>query len=53
LLPVIDLTLCARTGNIYAGLYYPMIVAAVTLVAGSLLLKETQCTLIWDEYNQA
>jgi hypothetical protein len=53
LLPVIDLTLCARTGNIYAGLYYPMIVAAVTLVAGSLLLKETQCTLIWDEYNHA
>ena len=53
LLPVIGLTLCARTGNIYAGLYYPMIVAAITLVAGSLLLKETHGTLIWDEYNQA
>ncbi len=53
LLPVIGLTLCARTGNIYAGLYYPMIVAAVTLVVGSLLLKETRGTLIWDEYKQA
>jgi hypothetical protein len=30
-----------------------MIVAAVTLVAGSPLLKETHGTLIWDEYNQA
>jgi MFS family permease len=53
LLPLIGLTLCARTGNIYAGLYYPMIVAAITLVVGSLLLKETHGTLIWDEYNQA
>ena len=53
LLPLIGLTLCARTGNIYAGLYYPMIVAAVTLVVGGLLLKETHGTLIWDEYNQA
>lgn len=53
LLPVIGLTLCARPGNIYAGLYYPMIVAAITLVAGSLLLKETHGTLIWEVYNQA
>jgi MFS family permease len=53
LLPLIGLTLCARTGNIYAGLYYPMIVAAITLVTGSLLLKETHGTVIWDEYNQA
>src|SRR5260370_12307428 len=30
LLPLIGLTLCARTGDIYAELYYPMIVAAVT-----------------------
>jgi hypothetical protein len=50
LLPVIGLTLGARTGDIYAGLYYPMIVAAITLVAGSSLLKGT---LIWHEYNQA
>jgi hypothetical protein len=45
LLPVIGLTLCARTGNICAGLYYPMIVAAVTLVGGSLLLQPGQTEL--------
>jgi len=53
LLPLIGLSLCARTGNIYAGLYYPMIVAAITLVFGSLFLKETHGTLIWAEYNEA
>src|SRR5262249_38317494 len=49
LLPLIGLSLCARTGNIYAGLYYPIVVAAITLVVGSLLLKETHGTRIWDE----
>jgi MFS family permease len=48
-LPLIGLSLCAATGNIYAGLYYPMSVAAVTLVVGGLLLKETHGTRIWDE----
>jgi MFS family permease len=49
LLPLIGLWTCAATGNIYAGLYYPMIVAAVTFVIGSLLLKETHGVKIWDE----
>jgi MFS family permease len=49
LLPLIGLSVCAATGNIYAGLYYPMIVAAITLVFGSVLLKETHGTKIWDE----
>jgi MFS family permease len=53
LLPLIGLSLCARTGNIYAGLYYPMVVAAITLVVGSLFLKETHGTRIWDEYADA
>jgi MFS family permease len=48
LLPPIGLILCAQTGNIYAGLWYPMIVAAITFVAGSFLLKDTHNTLIWD-----
>ena len=46
LLPVIGLTIVARTGNIYAGLYYPIVVAAVTFVIGSLLLTETHNVLI-------
>jgi MFS family permease len=49
LLPLIGLSLVAGTGNIYAGLYYPMIVAGATFIVGSLLLKETQGTRIWDE----
>jgi MFS family permease len=49
LLPLIGLSVCAATGNIYAGLYYPMIVAAITLVFGSILLRETHGTKIWDE----
>jgi hypothetical protein len=47
--PLIGLWSCAATGNILAGLYYPMIVASVTLVVGSLVLKETHGTKIWDE----
>ena len=49
LLPLIGLGLCASTGNIYAGLYYPMAVAALTFVVGVFLLKETHGTLIWEE----
>jgi len=52
LLPVIGLTVIAETGNIYAGLYYPIIVALITFVVGSLLLKETRHTLIWDEVQK-
>ncbi|HXQ33516.1 MAG TPA: MFS transporter, partial [Anaerolineales bacterium] len=49
LLPVIGLSVVANTGNIYAGLYYPIIVASITFIVGSLLLRETKHTLIWDE----
>jgi MFS family permease len=49
LVPLIGLSTCAATGSIYAGLYYPMIVASITFVVGSLVLKETHGTKIWDE----
>jgi MFS family permease len=49
LLPLIGLYVVASTGNIYAGLYYPIIVAGATFIVGSLLLKETRHVLIWDE----
>jgi MFS family permease len=49
LLPVVGLWVVAQTGNIYAGLYYPIAVAALTFVVGSLFLKETHSTLIWKE----
>jgi len=49
LLPLIGLFVVEQTGNIYAGLYYPIIVAATTFVVGSLFLRETKHILIWDE----
>ncbi len=49
LLPLIGLSSVAATGNIYAGLYYPMIVAGMTFIVGSLLLRETKGVRIWDE----
>ena len=49
LLPVIGLTLVASAGNINAGLYYPIAIAAMSLVVGSLLLPQTHGTRIWEE----
>jgi MFS family permease len=49
LVPLVGLSVCAATGNIYAGLYYPMAVAAVTFVVGSFALRETHGARIWDE----
>jgi hypothetical protein len=49
LLPLIGLGLCATTGNIYAGLYYPMGVAGLTFIVGMIFLRETHGTLIWGE----
>jgi MFS family permease len=49
LLPLIGLSSVAWHGNIYAGLYYPMIVAGMTFIVGSLLLKETHGVRIWAE----
>jgi MFS family permease len=51
LLPLIGLSICAATGKIYAGLYYPMAVAALTFVVGSIALRETHGTRIWDEVD--
>ena len=49
LLPVVGLSVCAATGDIYAGLYYPMVVTGLTFLIGSLALKETHATRIWAE----
>src|SRR5881394_444300 len=52
LLPLIGLTVVAQTGNIYAGLYYPIAVAGLTFIVGTLLLRETKHVLIWDEIEK-
>ncbi len=41
LLPAIGFAMVAAKGNIYYGLWYPVIVAGITLVLGLLLLPET------------
>ena len=42
LLPATALAIVAQTGNMYNGLWYPIVVAGVTLVIGTLFLKETK-----------
>jgi MFS family permease len=49
LLPLIGLSAAAATGSLFAGLAYPMIVASITFVVGSLFLPETRHIRIWDE----
>lgn len=41
-LPPVAFAIVAATGSIYDGLWYPVIVAAMTLVIGTLFIKETK-----------
>jgi hypothetical protein len=40
-LPSIAFAIVTATGDIYAGLWYPIAIAVMSLVIGSLLLKDT------------
>jgi MFS family permease len=53
LLPLIGLYVVEATGNIYAGLYYPITVAAISFVVGAIFLKETHNVMIWREVEHA
>jgi Sugar (and other) transporter. len=48
-LPLIATALVAKTGNIYAGLLYPVVIALMTFVVGTITLPETGDQRIWDE----
>ncbi|HEY8848341.1 MAG TPA: MFS transporter, partial [Thermoanaerobaculia bacterium] len=52
-LPLIAGLLVAKTGNIYAGLYWVMAVALMTFIVGSIALKESNRVEIWREAEQA
>ncbi len=41
-LPTIAFALVAASGNMYQGLWYPIIIAAMTFVVGTLFLRETK-----------
>jgi len=47
--PLIATAVVAKTGHIYAGLWYPIGVALLTFIVGSLFLKESKDVRIWDE----
>jgi hypothetical protein len=42
LLPTTAFAIVAQTGNMYNGLWYPIIIATMTFVIGSLFIKETK-----------
>jgi hypothetical protein len=42
MLPLLATALVAWSGDIYYGLWYPIIVAVMTLVIGVLFLRETK-----------
>ena len=48
-LPLIAASLFAATGNIYAGLIYPIAVALMTAFIGWRFIRETKDVRIWDE----
>jgi hypothetical protein len=41
-LPTTAFAIVAATGDIYSGLWYPIVVAAMTLVIGTLFIKDTR-----------
>lgn len=47
-LPTIAFALVAATGNMYYGLWYPIVIALMTFVIGSLFLRETKDVDIRD-----
>ena len=49
MLPLLATAIVAAKGNIYAGLWYPIIVAVITVVIGALFVREPQHVKIRDE----
>ncbi|MGK4003865.1 MFS transporter [Sorangium sp. So ce1036] len=52
LLPLIASSVTVATGNIYAGLAYPIGVALITVVVGGIFLKERSDVRLWDELER-
>jgi len=51
LVPFMSTLIVAETGNILAGVAYPIAIAVITLVVGTLFLPETSHVRIWDELD--
>ncbi len=52
LVPLVCVWIPAATGNPFDGLYYPITIAALTFVIGSIALKDTHGTKIWQEVGK-
>jgi MFS family permease len=51
LTPFIATYIVTVTGNMFAGLIYPTVIALMTFIIGSIKLKETKDVKLWDELN--
>jgi MFS family permease len=49
MLPLLATAIVAKAGNVYAGLWYPIIVSVMTFVIGSLFVHETRHVKIHEE----
>jgi MFS family permease len=50
MLPLLATSMVAKAGNIYYGLWYPIVVALITFVIGLFFLKETKDVKIHEEH---
>ena len=48
-LPAISFSIVAAKGNIYSGLWYPVVIALLTFVIGMLFVKETKDSQVYHE----
>jgi MFS family permease len=53
MLPLLATAIVAKQGNIYAGLWYPIVVSVMTFVIGMLFVHETRHVRIHDELATA
>jgi hypothetical protein len=51
MLPLLATAVVAATGDIYAGLWYPIIVAVMTLIIGAVFLRDTKGVDIRDRFR--
>jgi hypothetical protein len=51
LVPLVCVWIPAATGNPFDGLYYPITIAAITFIIGSIALQETRNVRIWHEVS--
>jgi len=49
LVPLIGTALQTKTGNMFMGLAYPIVIAVMTAIVGGFLIRERQDVLLWED----